>query len=172
MNTSVDNHSMNTDDPSATRIQPEDVMEGFGSASYCGMNMREWAEHVNDNVSFKATRNGVYNALFYATCVITVSNTVSPADLIIFLKGQLDVSATLDEMHARLCVLYRKYKSHCLRVNRKGKAICEDRDYWYTLDYDCLEDQIKEQYLELVHAILAKAVDFMLAAGVNTMAIS
>lgn len=128
-----------------------------------GVSMSEWVASLSTSVSFAASRNGVYNSMFYATCVSTVAESLDDGDLVKFLHGGLDPERLLFNMQDSLCHAYRKYKSHCLRHNKKGKAVCEDRDHWYSLDYDCLPDDVKGQYMEVVSTIMHKMVELSLA---------
>jgi hypothetical protein len=134
-----------------------------------GVNVDEWVDILATSVSFAASRNGTYNILFYATCIHSIVDNLNDGDLMKFLHGNMDVGNILSNMHDSLCVMYRKYKSHCLRVNRKGKALCEDRDDWYSMDYDCLPEDVQMQYMEIVHVSMHKMVELSLAQSFSSL---
>ncbi len=139
------------------------------------LDIEYWLEEVNKRVSFTVKNVRKYNREFYLTCIQSIRSNVAGFNLNSFMRGTMERSVyerILWEMHERLSDNYKRYKSSLRREGIMSKAICPERDDWYTLDYDCLPEEIKEQYLEIMQSIMSVMIDVSLTTLVNSMAIS
>lgn len=147
------------------------------NSEYMGVDIDEWIRVVNDSVSFKVSKINSYTRSVYISCIdevlayLTSNELLFKTDISTFMRGDLDPSKYIDVMHTRLTSNYIMYKNYCLKHGLRSKAVVDERNDWYTTCVEFLNEDIKCQYTEIIHAILSNASNLMMCSCMQQMAL-
>lgn len=147
------------------------------SVEYMGVGIDEWLTVVNNSVSFKVNKIGNYTRSLYASAIdatmiyLTRNECSFKEDISMFMRGGLDSEGYVDALHTRLTSNYIMYKNYCLRHGLRAKAVSSYRDDWYTTCVEFIDDDIKCQYMEIIHSILTNVSNLMMCSCMQNMTI-
>ncbi len=147
-------------------------------AEYMGVSIEQWIEEVNSHVSFKIKKIGGYSKSVYSTAIDSVMTYLSRdehsfrSDISTFMGKRLNPDGYLNILHSKLTINYIAYKNHCLKYGIRNKAATSIRDDWYTTNIEFIDDDIQNQYLEIIHAILTNVSNVMMCSCMQQMNIN
>ena len=142
---------------------------------YMGVGIDEWIDEINNKLSFRVSKIGSYTKSVYTCSIDTVlshltrTKTSLKEDITIFMKHNLDPEEYLSKLHENLTKNFIAHKNYCLQYGIKNKAASPERNDWYTTHIYYLDEEIKTQYLEIIHAILTNVSSIMICSCMETM---
>ncbi len=145
---------------------------------YMNIGVDEWIDTVNRKVSFGVSKIGRYTKSVYACSVdavlsiLMVDEASFKRDIALFMNGTLDSSTYISVLHSKLTTNYLSFKNHCLRYGIHSKAISNVRDDLYTTMIDFIDTDVRDQYLEIIHAVLSNASDIMMCSCMQMMTVA
>ena len=128
-------------------------------------------DYINSSVSFGGNSMGSYTRSVYKVFDDVISSEVDDNILDQFMCSHYDAELLLGIVHDSLCKNYMYYKNTCLNRGKPGKYATPCNDNNFTMAYEFLGSDIREQYQEIAYYVLKKLTEDYMLSKLSNMTI-
>lgn len=126
---------------------------------------------INASVSFGGKPMGSYTRSVYKVFGDVITAEVDDSILDQFMVSHYDAELLLSIVHDSLCRNYMCYKNTCLNRGKPGKYVTPCNDNNFTLSYEYLYSDIRDQYKEIAYYVLKKLTEDYMVSKLSNMSI-